>query len=167
MNANRGDPQDASCPAVTCLIEEAGGILYGGVGSIIFDKLVSAGWVVAVLYGRAVEQSVIGQLLAGACAGRSGVLVVRGDPGIGKTALLDYAARSAGAAAGAGGAGMRVIRGRGVEFVGATADFDVWASARPAATRPSVVAAARANRRLRGLRCSVVCFTAEPPPLSR
>jgi predicted ATPase len=48
-----------------------------------------------VLYGRAVEQSVIDELLAGACTGRSGVLVIRGDPGIGKTALLDHAARSA------------------------------------------------------------------------
>jgi predicted ATPase len=47
------------------------------------------------LYGRAVEQSVIDELLAGACTGRSGVLVIRGDPGIGKTALLDHAARSA------------------------------------------------------------------------
>jgi DNA-binding CsgD family transcriptional regulator len=71
--------------------------------------------VVAVLYGRAVEQSVIDQLLAGASAGRSGVLVIRGDPGIGKTALLDYAAASVGVAAGPDGAGMRVIRGRGVE----------------------------------------------------
>jgi len=71
--------------------------------------------VIAVLYGRAVEQSVIEQLLAGASTGRSGVLVIRGDPGIGKTALLDYAARSADVAAGPDGVGMRVIRGRGVE----------------------------------------------------
>ena len=68
-----------------------------------------------MLYGRANEQSVIDELLAGACTGRSGVLVIRGDPGIGKTALLDYAARSADAAAGPDGVGMRVIRGRGVE----------------------------------------------------
>ena len=38
-----GDPQDASCPAVTCLIDEAGKTLYGGVCLITFDKLVSAG----------------------------------------------------------------------------------------------------------------------------
>lgn len=68
-----------------------------------------------MLYGRALERSVIDELLAGACAGRSGVLVIRGDPGIGKTALLDYAARRADAAAGPDGAGMRVMRGRGVE----------------------------------------------------
>jgi len=71
--------------------------------------------VIAVLYGRAVEQSVIEQLLVGASAGRSGVLVIRGDPGIGKTALLDYAARSANVVSGPDGVGMRVIRGRGVE----------------------------------------------------
>jgi DNA-binding CsgD family transcriptional regulator/tetratricopeptide (TPR) repeat protein len=71
--------------------------------------------VVAVLYGRAVEQSVIEQLLADANGGRSGVLVIRGDPGIGKTALLDYAARSAKVAPGPDGVGMRVIRVRGVE----------------------------------------------------
>jgi DNA-binding CsgD family transcriptional regulator len=71
--------------------------------------------VVAVLYGRAAEQSVIDELLAGACTGRSGVLVIRGDPGIGKTALLDYAARRADVTAGPDGVGMRVIRGRGVE----------------------------------------------------
>ena len=70
---------------------------------------------VAVLYGRAVEQSVIDDLLAGASTGRSGVLVIRGDPGIGKTALLDYAARRADAAAGPDGVGMRVIRVCGVE----------------------------------------------------
>jgi DNA-binding CsgD family transcriptional regulator len=69
----------------------------------------------AVLYGRAVEQSVIAELLAGARTGRSGVLVIRGDPGIGKTALLDYAARSASVAAGPDKARMRVIRGGGVE----------------------------------------------------
>jgi AAA ATPase-like protein len=69
----------------------------------------------AVLYGRVIEQSVIDELLTGARTGRSGVLVIRGDPGIGKTALLDYAARSADAWAGNDGVGMRVIRGGGVE----------------------------------------------------
>jgi DNA-binding CsgD family transcriptional regulator len=71
--------------------------------------------VAAVLYGRVVEQSIIDELLTSARTGRSGVLVLRGDPGIGKTALLDYAARSAHAAAGTDGVRMRVIRGGGVE----------------------------------------------------
>lgn len=42
------------------------------------------------LRGRAAEQRALDALLDGAAAGRSGVLVVRGEPGIGKTALLGY-----------------------------------------------------------------------------
>jgi DNA-binding CsgD family transcriptional regulator len=63
-----------------------------------------------VLYGREDEQAAIGSLLEGAARRRSGVLVLRGEPGIGKTALLDHAA---GAAA---EAGFRVIRASGVEY---------------------------------------------------
>lgn len=59
------------------------------------------------LYGREPEQAAIGELLADARAGRSRVLVVRGEAGIGKTALLDYACGRAGA--------MRVLRCGGVE----------------------------------------------------
>jgi DNA-binding CsgD family transcriptional regulator len=62
-----------------------------------------------VLYGRAEEQSVIAGLLTGAQEGRSAALVIRGEPGIGKTALLDFAATVACAA------GFQVIRGTGVE----------------------------------------------------
>jgi DNA-binding CsgD family transcriptional regulator len=50
---------------------------------------------------------VIDELLAGAQAGESRSLVVRGEPGIGKTALLDYACARA--------AGMRVLRTVGIE----------------------------------------------------
>ena len=63
-----------------------------------------------MLYGREDEQAAIGGLLAAAGSGRSGVLVLRGEPGIGKTALLDHAE---GAAV---GAGFRVIRACGVEY---------------------------------------------------
>ncbi|MFC4123599.1 AAA family ATPase [Nocardia rhizosphaerae] len=45
-----------------------------------------------MLHGREAEQARIDELLAGAAAGRSGALVLRGEPGIGKSALLDYAA---------------------------------------------------------------------------
>jgi DNA-binding CsgD family transcriptional regulator len=44
------------------------------------------------LVGRAEEQAIIDDLLTGIRNGASRSLVVRGEPGIGKTALLDYAA---------------------------------------------------------------------------
>ncbi|WJL96635.1 AAA family ATPase [Microbacterium sp. ET2] len=43
------------------------------------------------LLGRRAEQNVVDDLITRARAGRSGVLVVRGEAGIGKTALLDHA----------------------------------------------------------------------------
>jgi predicted ATPase len=43
----------------------------------------------AVLYGRDAERAQIGALLDAARVSRSGVLVVRGEAGIGKTALLE------------------------------------------------------------------------------
>src|SRR5204862_6491049 len=60
-----------------------------------------------MLLGREPERLALERLLAEAKQGRSGVLALVGEPGIGKTALLDYAAARA--------AGMRVIRARGVE----------------------------------------------------
>jgi hypothetical protein len=68
----------------------------------------------ALLYGRAAEQSVIGRLVADAREGRGGALVLRGEPGIGKTALLDYAAWAADRHE-PGVTAVRVIRGAGVE----------------------------------------------------
>ena len=60
-----------------------------------------------MLLDRLPERAALGQLLDGARTGRSGVLMVRGDPGVGKTALLDWAVGSA--------AGLRVVRVAGVE----------------------------------------------------
>ena len=60
-----------------------------------------------MLLDRLPERAALSQLLDGARAGRSGVLVVRGEPGVGKTALLDWAVGSA--------AGLRVVRVAGVE----------------------------------------------------
>src|SRR6185437_6393474 len=59
------------------------------------------------LYGREAELAVLDELLNKARAGNSGALVLRGDPGIGKTALLAAAAERAD--------GCRVIRATGVE----------------------------------------------------
>lgn len=60
-----------------------------------------------MLYGRRVEQTVIDGLLEGARRGISGAAIVRGEPGIGKTALLDYAQGRAD--------GVRLLRGVGIE----------------------------------------------------
>ena len=49
-----------------------------------------------VLFGRQAECEILDRLAASARAGRGGALVVRGEPGAGKTALLDYLARRAG-----------------------------------------------------------------------
>ncbi len=61
-----------------------------------------------MLLGRVAERDRLEGLLARARAGTSGVLVVRGEPGIGKTALLDHVAGSVSASA-------RILRARGVE----------------------------------------------------
>jgi DNA-binding CsgD family transcriptional regulator len=60
-----------------------------------------------VLIGRESECERLEGLLDRARLGRSAALVVRGEPGIGKTALLDHAAERA--------AGMTVVRALGVE----------------------------------------------------
>ncbi|UVS80408.1 helix-turn-helix transcriptional regulator [Actinokineospora sp. UTMC 2448] len=60
-----------------------------------------------MLRGRGAEISVIDGLLADCRAGRSGCLLITGEPGIGKTALLEHAAAAA--------AGLRVVRSTGVE----------------------------------------------------
>ncbi|MFF0457585.1 AAA family ATPase [Nocardia africana] len=62
----------------------------------------------AELYGRAADTAAIAALLDRARAGESGWLVLRGEPGIGKTALLDHAADL--------GGDLRVLRGAGVEI---------------------------------------------------
>jgi DNA-binding CsgD family transcriptional regulator len=48
-----------------------------------------------MVFGRVVERAAIDDLLLGARAGRSGALVIRGEPGIGKSTLLRYAAEQA------------------------------------------------------------------------
>ena len=60
-----------------------------------------------MLIGRAHECERIGRLLEDAKLGRSGVLIVYGPPGVGKTALLDYALQQA--------ARMETLRVAGVE----------------------------------------------------
>ena len=59
------------------------------------------------LVGRRAEREAIGRLLEAARAGYGGVLVVHGEPGVGKTALLEYAVETA--------RSFRVARAVGVE----------------------------------------------------
>jgi DNA-binding CsgD family transcriptional regulator len=60
-----------------------------------------------MLVGRRKECARLDGLLEAARDGRSGVLVLRGEPGVGKTALLEYAVESS--------SGFRVARAVGVE----------------------------------------------------
>ena len=60
-----------------------------------------------MVIGRRAERGRLDALLARARDGHGGALIVRGEPGIGKTALLGYAEEQA--------EGMRVLRARGVE----------------------------------------------------
>src|SRR5918997_3113809 len=57
--------------------------------------------------GREHERARIDRLLGDARTGRSGALLLHGDPGIGKTALMRWAIGRA--------SGMRVLRARGIE----------------------------------------------------
>ena len=59
------------------------------------------------LVGRKRERAVLDRLLEAARGGDGGVLVVHGEPGVGKTALLEYAIEA--------GEGFRVARTSGVE----------------------------------------------------
>jgi predicted ATPase len=60
-----------------------------------------------VLHGRRSEREALERLLEAVRGGQSRVLVVRGEPGVGKTALLQFAIGSA--------SGFRVMRAIGVE----------------------------------------------------
>jgi DNA-binding CsgD family transcriptional regulator len=60
-----------------------------------------------MLRGRREECAALDRLLDGARAGRSGALVLEGEAGVGKSALLDYAIASA--------SDLRVLRAAGVE----------------------------------------------------
>ncbi|HEY6891374.1 MAG TPA: AAA family ATPase [Solirubrobacter sp.] len=59
------------------------------------------------LLGRQRECDALERLVGGVRAGRSGVLVLRGEAGVGKTALLEYVASAA--------SGFRIARAAGVE----------------------------------------------------
>jgi len=60
-----------------------------------------------MLYGRRVEAAAVERLVAGARSSQSGALLVRGEPGVGKSALLAHAEEQA--------TDMRVLRSVGIE----------------------------------------------------
>jgi predicted ATPase len=62
-----------------------------------------------MLLGRAAELDRVADLLESAGSGDGGALLLVGEPGMGKTALLNEAVGRAGAE------GMRVIRAAGIE----------------------------------------------------
>lgn len=80
-----------------------------------------------MLLRRDSEQAAIARLIAEARSGRSGVLVVRGEAGIGKSALLDQAVREA--------AELRVLRAVGVEAESALPFASLQMLLRPALSR--------------------------------
>jgi DNA-binding CsgD family transcriptional regulator len=64
-------------------------------------------WGLVMLLDRLAERAVLGRLLEAARGGRSAVLLVRGEPGVGKTTLLEDVVQAA--------AGFGVMRAAGVE----------------------------------------------------
>src|SRR6266511_2965676 len=60
-----------------------------------------------MLLGRDAETALVDDLLAAARTGQSSALIVLGEPGVGKSALLEYAASEA--------RDMHVLRARGME----------------------------------------------------
>ena len=65
------------------------------------------GWVLAGLRGRRGECEALGSLVEAVTVGDSWALVVRGEPGVGKTALLDHMVEQA--------SGCRVARVAGIQ----------------------------------------------------
>jgi DNA-binding CsgD family transcriptional regulator len=84
-----------------------------------------------MLRGREEQQAAIDELLERAREGGSGTLVLRGEPGIGKTALLDYTADRA--------AGMLVLRTAGIESEAELPFAGLHQLARPALDRLDVL----------------------------
>jgi AAA ATPase domain len=95
------------------------------------------------LIGRERERQALHRLLDGVRRGRGGVLVIHGDAGVGKTALLEYAAEA--------GRGFRIARTAGVQ---AEMELYVEAISRLAPARPGpgylVKSACAHGRRARG-----------------
>src|SRR6202046_3522195 len=104
----------------------------------------------AGLTNRLSERGVLDRFIAGVRAGEGRALVVRGEPGVGKTVLLDYLAGRA--------PGCLVARAAGVqsEMELAFAGLHQLCSGQPRAGRPAGLAAGRARRPAVGVALLVV-----------
>ncbi|HEY6653425.1 MAG TPA: AAA family ATPase [Solirubrobacterales bacterium] len=96
-----------------------------------------------MLFGRAQENARLDALLASARQGRSGALVIRGEAGIGKTALLDFAASRA--------EGFSVLRATGIEAESSLAFSGLLQLARPILDSLDEVVSAQAEALRRAL----------------
>jgi len=76
-----------------------------------------------MLWGRAAEVAALSELIEGALRGESGAICVRGEPGIGKTSLLEEAGSRAD--------GAQVLRARGVEAESQLAFAGLYGLVRP------------------------------------
>ncbi|MFC5751382.1 ATP-binding protein [Actinomadura rugatobispora] len=102
-----------------------------------------------MLRGRDAQRAELARLAEAARAGRSGVLVVRGEAGIGKTALLDEAARQAARRDSGGSDVPRVLRATGVEAEAALPFAGLQMLLRPVLPRLDALPGAQADA-LRG-----------------
>ncbi|ATB33453.1 AAA family ATPase [Melittangium boletus] len=97
------------------------------------------------LVGRAAERALLDEALEGFARGQGGVLVLEGEPGMGKSSLLTHVARAARAR------GLRVLSGAADEAENATvyyawrAVFTAWLGLSPAAPAEDRRAALRAR----------------------
>jgi DNA-binding CsgD family transcriptional regulator len=89
------------------LMNGAGEPVAGGAGLIVGLGAVTRTTIGCVLIGREAERSALRELVDAAREGRGGALLIRGEPGVGKTALLRYAESHA--------PDLRVARAVGVE----------------------------------------------------
>ena len=103
-----------------------------------------------VLFGREAESAAVEGLIARAGSSRSGALVIRGEPGVGKSALLGHAIEHA--------TGMRVLRAGGIEAESELAFAALHQLVRPVLDRvgrlaePQAAALARCARAVAGFR---------------
>ena len=107
------------------------------------------GW--RVLLGRELECAAIGRLLEEARNGASGGLLLRGEPGIGKTALVDYAVERA--------TDMLVVRAQGVQSETEVAFGGLLEVARPLLARLDELP----GRQAAALRAALALDVGPPP----